>query len=660
MIGDQHFWYGLDRRAPVWLKLIVPVIAVTVLGTALFGYLLVDFMRSNAESTSAADAASTARAAATFDKAAISSSQLNAQLSDLVADEPSTVSVWIVDLSSAGAPIVASSMPTGSPVRVLSPSDISALQSGASIGRTQSLAGVPVQVTANPIAGNDHAVVVVMSLQGESSAVYQTLLWIGAAGLAVCILEVALLLAIMEIGVFRRVRRMHGAVNSFGTSERRRPLREGAEPLGRDILFNLAREIEQKLSELQERERAGQVVAELGMHTLDGVDSSDLTAHALQLLRDAASLERSMLIDKEKGGALLSVRGGKPEQVEEADLPVWLSALSQTAADTGKPVLAGRLGRDPLYWDGLSEPRAIAAAFVPMPGKTGATGVMVGLAQHGGEVSGSTISLMEGIATALSQSLERQAAIEARKESEEKSKALATVSHEMRNPLNAMLGFNDLLLSGAAGQLNDKQRQYLKHVDDASRHLLDLVNDYLDLARVSAGSLPMDIEAIQVAPEVKSVVELLQPTADARKVVLRAEVAPGTFAHADRLRLRQVLINLVVEGIRSTPPRGHVRVQVAGGSNGVRLSVIDTGSGIPSDRQHLVFSEFAELRPGEPGDGTGLGLALSKKFVEAMGGFIRFTSSEGSGTIFDVWLPGENSPHADGVEAPAEQPLFRS
>jgi len=577
-----------------------------------------------------------------------------------VADEPSIIGVWIVDLSAPDAPIVAGTSAPAAQAGVLSPADLSALRSGASISRTQQQGDASILVTAQPIAGNDHAVVVITSLQGESGAVYQTLLWIGAAGLAVCALEVALLLVILEVGVFRRVRRMHRAVRSFGTDERPGPLREGAEPPGRDVLFNLAREIEHKLSELDERERAGHVVAELGMHALQGVDPSELTAHALELLRDASSLERALLISTDQGGALLSVRGGKPEQVSEPNLPVWLSALARTAAHSRRPVLAGRLGREPQYWDGQSEPRAIAAAFVPMPGKLGAAGVMVGLARQGDEVSGSTVSLMEGIATALSQSLERQAAIEARRESEDKSNALATVSHEMRNPLNAMLGFTDLLLSGAAGQLTDKQRQYMQHVDTASRHLLELVNDYLDLARVMAGSLPMDVEAVEVGPEVTSVVELLGPAASERQVVLRSEVAEGTVAHADRLRLRQVLINLVAQGIRSTPPRGHVRVQVAGGSNGVRVSVIDTGAGIPADRQHLVFSEFAELHPGEARDGTGLGLALSKKFVEAMGGFIRFTSSEGSGTIFDVWLPGENSPHGDEVESPAEQPLFRS
>lgn len=659
MSADRQFWYGLDRRSPVWLKLIVPLIAVTVLGTGLFGYLLADFTRRSAESTSTADAAATAHSAATFDKASISTAQLDAQLNDLVADEPSIVGVWVIDLSVAGSPIIAGTQTPDSHVRVLSGSDLSALRAGTSISRTQPQGSSSILVTAQPVAGSDHAVVVLTSLEGESGVVYQTLLWIGAAGLAVCVLEVALVLTILELSIFRRVRRMDRAIQSFGTSDQRKPLREGAEPPGRDVLFNLAREIDQKLSELDERERAAQVVADLGIHALQGMNPSDLTARALELLREAASLERTLLIYTDKADAQLSVRGGKTEQVLGADLAVWLSALAWSAAHASKPALAGRLGRDPQFWDGQTEPRAIAAAFVPMPGKMGAAGVMVGLAREGDEVSGSAVSLMEGVATALSQSLERQAAIEARRESEDKSNALATVSHEMRNPLNAMLGFSDLLLTGAAGPLSEKQHQYVEHVHNASRHLLELVNDYLDLARVMAGSMRMEIETFDVKPEVTAVVELMGPTAADGKVVLRSEVAAGTIARADRLRLRQVLINLVALAIRSTPPRGHVRVEVAGGSNGVRLSVIDTGGGIPLDRQPLVFSEFADLHPGEAGDATGLGLALSKKFVEAMGGFIRFTSSEGSGTIFDVWLPGENSPHGDEVVAPAEQPLFR-
>jgi two-component system, cell cycle sensor histidine kinase DivJ len=284
---------------------------------------------------------------------------------------------------------------------------------------------------------------------------------------------------------------------------------------------------------------------------------------------------------------------------------------------------------------------------------------MVGVARPDAHVSAVTVSMMEAVATALGESLQRSEAEKARHESEVKSRALSTVSHEMRNPLNAMLGFSNLLLTGAAGQLNQKQVGYVRRVDEASKHLLRLVNDYLDLSRVMSGSLPVNPEPVLVAPEVESVIELLRPTAEAKSVALHAEVAPNAVAWADRLRLRQVLMNLVSNGIKYTPARGHVRVEVAGGSNGVRISVIDTGVGIPLDRQHLVFTEFAQLRAGEHGEGAGLGLALTKRFVEAMGGFVRFTSSEGAGTIFDVWLPGEQTPHhvmesngADPVPAP--------
>jgi len=161
---------------------------------------------------------------------------------------------------------------------------------------------------------------------------------------------------------------------------------------------------------------------------------------------------------------------------------------------------------------------------------------------------------------------------------------------------------------------------------------------------VMAGSLPMQPEPVAVGPEVDGVLEMMRPVAEAKKVALRSEVAQDAVAFADRLRLRQVVMNLVSNAIKFTPARGYVRVEVAGGSNGVRLSVIDTGVGIPADRQHLVFTEFAQLRADTKGGDAGLALALSKRFVEAMGGFIRFTSSEGAGTIFDVWLPGERSP----------------
>jgi signal transduction histidine kinase len=304
-------------------------------------------------------------------------------------------------------------------------------------------------------------------------------------------------------------------------------------------------------------------------------------------------------------------------------------------------VLADSLGDGCRFWDAHAESGDAVAAFVPLAGTPDPIGVMVGMAASGGHINGPAVNLMEGVATTLGETLQRSAADKARQESQVKSRALSTVSHEIRNPLNAMLGFTSVLLAGDAGPLNEKQQQYLKRVDEASHHVLDLVNDYLDLARIMAGSMPVVIESVPVEPEVKSVLDLIGPTAEAKNVQLHCDVAPNAVALVDRLRLRQVLINLVSNAIKFTPARGHVRVEVGGGSNGVRISVIDTGIGIPTDRQHLIFTEFAQLHKGDSAEGSGLGLVLTKRFVEAMGGFIRFTSSEGAGTIFDVWLPGE-------------------
>jgi signal transduction histidine kinase len=470
------------------------------------------------------------------------------------------------------------------------------------------------------------------------------LIWIIVIGVAIAALEAGLLTAGLEYGVGRRIRRVHALVAAFGRGGHRSHLPEGSQPPGRDAMFNLAREVDLKLRELDQRERAGAVVTDLGLLSLQGATPSDLATRALRLVCEAADLDRCLLVDKAGPAVIVSSGREVAEKIQEADLPVWLSALARASARTRKPVLAGRHGQDPGDWDGATV-RAASVAFVPMSGTIVATGVMVGIAHPGNQVTSSTVSLMEGVATALSESLERSEAMRARQESADKSKALATVSHEMRNPLNAMLGFSELLLNGSAGQLNEKQRLYMQQVSDASHHLLDIVNDYLDLTRVSAGSLPLLVEAVQVGPEVRSVIELMSASAGAKQVSLHSYVGVDGVAQVDRLRLRQVLVNLVANAIRSTPARGHVRVEVAGGSNGVRISVIDTGVGVPADRQHLVFVEFADLHPGEASDGTGLGLALSKHFVEGMGGFIRFTSAEGAGSIFDIWLPGENSPH---------------
>jgi len=640
------WWRSLDRNLPLGLKLIVPVILVTLLGTGGFGF--AEAIRTNNAVEAAYQESSTANARAAanaFYSTITDPAQVDQYLADLASAEPNIHGIWIVNLALRDAQVVASSRPTEIvPTPLLDDREILVVESGQTMHEKETFAGEPMLETIVPVKGNAYAVVVETSLKAESGTLTTTLISAAVVALIICLLEAAALGGILELGVLRRVRRVANSVDAFGRTARHVNLSEGAEPEGRDALFNLARNVDHKLSELSERERAGTVVSELGLLALQGAVPSDLTLKALDITRQAGDLERCFLVDTTGAVTIVGSASGTGAETTTAKLPIWLGALVRSAIQARRPILADGFGQDCRYWEAGDANASAAAAFVPLAGTPNPIGVMVGVARTGGQISPVTVSMMEAVATALGESLQRSEAEKARHESEAKSKALSTVSHEMRNPLNAMLGFSNLLLTGAAGQLNEKQRSYVHRVDEASQHLLRLVNDYLDLARVMNGSLPVQPEAVVVGPEVQNVLDLLGPTAEAKHVSLHSEVPPDATARADRLRLRQVLLNLVSNAIKFTPARGHVRVEVAGGSNGVRISVIDTGVGIPADRQHLVFTEYAQLRPDGRNEGSGLGLALTKRFVEAMGGFIRFTSSEGAGTIFDVWLPGEQSP----------------
>ena len=651
------FWRSLDRNVPLGPKLIVPVILVTLLGTGGFGF--VEAIRTNnaVEAAYVESATANARAASNAFYSTISDPPAVSQyLADLASADPNIRGIWIVNLVLPDAQVVASSRPAEIVSKpLLSDQEILVVESGQTTHEKQTIAGEPMLETIVPVKGNAYAVVVETSLKAESETLTTTLISAAAVALLTCLLEVTALAMILETGVLRRIRRVGKAVDAFGRGMRHDRLSEGSEPEGRDALFNLARNMDHKLGELSERERAGTVVSELGLLALQGALPSDLTLKALDITREAGDLERCFLVDTSGAVTIVGSSGGARAETSAAKLPVWLGALVRSATQARRPILADGFGQDCRYWEAGAANVSAAAAFVPLAGTPNPIGVMVGVARPGGHISPVTVSMMEAVATALGESLQRSEAEKARHESEAKSKALSTVSHEMRNPLNAMLGFSNLLLTGAAGQLNEKQQSYVRRVDEASNHLLRLVNDYLDLARVMNGSLPVQPEAVVVGPEVQNVLDLLGPSAEAKNVSLHSEVPAEATARADRLRLRQVLMNLVSNAIKFTPARGHVRVEVAGGSNGVRISVIDTGIGIPVDRQHLVFTEFAQLRPDGRNEGSGLGLALTKRFVDAMGGFIRFTSSEGAGTIFDVWLPGEQSPRHSAEAAKADE-----
>jgi signal transduction histidine kinase/CheY-like chemotaxis protein len=227
---------------------------------------------------------------------------------------------------------------------------------------------------------------------------------------------------------------------------------------------------------------------------------------------------------------------------------------------------------------------------------------------------------------------------EAERASRAKSEFLSRVSHELRTPLNSILGFAQIV---ARSDLNERQRGNIERVSRAGRHLLDLINEVLDIARIEAGELRLSLEPVRVGSVANDVIELLTPLADARAIALTANAGCAeTWVQADVQRIKQVLLNLVTNAIKYNRDGRHVTVNATRGAEGrVRIVVADDGPGIADEKIDRIFSPFERLGAWETVvEGTGLGLALSKGFVEAMGGTITVESTVGLGSAFTVEL----------------------
>ena len=235
-----------------------------------------------------------------------------------------------------------------------------------------------------------------------------------------------------------------------------------------------------------------------------------------------------------------------------------------------------------------------------------------------------------------------------------KSEFLATMSHELRTPLNSIIGFTELLARQKPGPLNEKQQRFLSHVDEAARHLLQLINDILDLSRIEAGRIELVYERFDLGESLGEVLSVIKPLAGLKRLELSSNVPPGTLVYADRIRFKQVLYNLLSNAVKFTPEGGRVWMECAMEPTGIRLVVADTGIGIPRQEHEAVFDQFHQVGVTTKGvrEGTGLGLAITKRLVELHHGTISLESQPGLGSRFAFTFPsvGE-SQAADGAAA---------
>jgi len=224
--------------------------------------------------------------------------------------------------------------------------------------------------------------------------------------------------------------------------------------------------------------------------------------------------------------------------------------------------------------------------------------------------------------------------------SRHKSEFLANMSHELRTPLNAIIGFSEVLLQGIFGDVNEKQREYLQDVLGSGQHLLSLINDILDLSKIEAGRMDLELTTFSVRDALESGLTIVRERAARHGIALKTVLASnvGTI-EADERKVKQILYNLLSNAVKFTPDGGRVDVNVRAENSDVRVEVRDTGIGIAPADQERIFEEFRQAGRERSREGTGLGLTLTKRFVELHGGRIWLESAPGEGSTFGFTIP---------------------
>jgi len=364
------------------------------------------------------------------------------------------------------------------------------------------------------------------------------------------------------------------------------------------------------------------------------------------------------------GGSILEFDPGAEEfrvRTTFGSPPGLLSALRAVRVGL-HDTLVGRAARErrplqvPDLLEGADDPHLAllrdagwrCVATVPMLRQDRVVGALLIRRRAPGIIDDDTLELLETFASQsalaltnaqLFRRLEQQSA-ELAVASRHKSEFLASMSHELRTPLNAVIGFSEVLLERMFGEVNERQAQYLGHIHESGRHLLALLNDILDLSKIEAGQMSLETGPVDVLTLVESTAGLVRERARQRGLTLATEVPAGLpVVHADELRVRQVVLNLLTNAVKFTPQGGHVSVSVDRDGADLRVSVADDGVGISPADQERIFESFQQGdRMMSAQEGTGLGLTLSRRIVELHGGRLWVESEPGRGSTFRFTL----------------------
>jgi signal transduction histidine kinase len=351
----------------------------------------------------------------------------------------------------------------------------------------------------------------------------------------------------------------------------------------------------------------------------------------------------------ETGDALAEVR--RTNRIRKGEGVLGRTAITlesvQVPDITMPGAYAGRL-RENLIESGI---RAVLA--VPMVYEGRLIGCLGVTRNHPGDFPSDTIELLGTFATQSALAIQnarlfREIADKSHQlevASQHKSEFLANMSHELRTPLNAIIGFSEVLTERMFGDLNEKQEEYLKDIYASGTHLLSLINDILDLSKIEAGRMELELTDFDLPPALDNALTLVRERAGRRGIALHHEVDQRLGPiRGDERKVKQVLLNLLSNALKFTPEGGRIDVRAELVDGVAEISVADTGVGIASEDLEAVFEEFRQVGTAEKkAEGTGLGLTLCRKYVELHGGRISVRSQLGAGSTFTFTLPVRRS-----------------
>jgi signal transduction histidine kinase len=340
------------------------------------------------------------------------------------------------------------------------------------------------------------------------------------------------------------------------------------------------------------------------------------------------------------------------EAIREVRVRLGGDSLPSRAAISRAPIQVADILKEPA--DPLRDV-VVRAGFrsllgVPLLREERIIGALVVRRRVPGEFPKETVSLLETFATQSVLAIQNARLFREIEEkgrqleaaSRHKSEFLANMSHELRTPLNAIIGFSEVMLDRMFGEVNEKQVEYLEDILSSGRHLLSLINEILDLSKIEAGRMELELSAFDLPQTLENALTLVRERATRREIRLDLALDDrlGEFI-GDERKIRQVLLNLLSNAVKFTPEGGRIGVAAVLADGAVQIAVSDTGIGIAPEDQEAIFEEFRQVGGdyARKQEGTGLGLTLAKKFVELHGGKIWVESAVGKGSTFTFTLP---------------------